>query len=279
MGTSQKQIEANRSNAAGSTGPRTAEGKARSSANALKHGLFSSQTVLSSEDRQVFGEFRQRMLDDLRPHGGLECMLADRVVCEAWRLRRAVRIEQEWMQAELTECEEDREIIPDAFDGAATVGEAVKSDFHEGRYDRLRLYEARIERSMHSALERLRAQQAERRRAIREAADRRRAARAAEQSAELIDGVPLADWQEARRRFAPETTRPLGDREARRRARLERQARREDRAPMAVPDRSVKNEPISHSGDQGIGTRDQSTGDRRQGDAGGEGMKKPRAEN
>jgi len=254
MGISQKQIEANRDNAAGSTGPRTAEGKARSSANSLKHGLFSSQTVLSSEDRQVFAEFRRQMLDDLRPRGAVQALLADRAVCEAWRLRRAVRIEQEWMQEQLTDCEEEREIIPDAYDGPATVGEAVKSDFHDGRYDRLRLYEVRIERSMHAALERLRAQQAERRRAVCEAADRRRALRAADRSEELIDGLPASEWDEARRKFAPETTRPLEDRQERRRARLERQARREDRAPMAPPDRSGKNEPISPQ--QGAETRE-----------------------
>src|SRR5262245_24482140 len=45
-----KQIEANRSNALNGKGPRTAEGKARSSRNALTHGLTAQEIVIPGED-------------------------------------------------------------------------------------------------------------------------------------------------------------------------------------------------------------------------------------
>src|SRR4051812_42325093 len=44
--TSERQREANRQNAAKSTGPKTEEGKAASSANALQHGVFAYTSVL-----------------------------------------------------------------------------------------------------------------------------------------------------------------------------------------------------------------------------------------
>ena len=48
---SEEQIEANRANAAKSTGPRTAEGKAVSKMNGFKHGIFAREVVLRGQDR------------------------------------------------------------------------------------------------------------------------------------------------------------------------------------------------------------------------------------
>ena len=59
---SKKQIEANRRNAKKSTGPKTEEGKAKSSTNARKHGLTSRQVWLSDEDEERFRVFVDRRL-------------------------------------------------------------------------------------------------------------------------------------------------------------------------------------------------------------------------
>ena len=48
--TSAAQMDANRSNAQKSTGPRTPEGKETASQNALKHGLFAREGAIRGED-------------------------------------------------------------------------------------------------------------------------------------------------------------------------------------------------------------------------------------
>jgi hypothetical protein len=50
----QAQFHANRRNAQASTGPRTPEGKAASSANATRHGLSAAFRVLPNENQEEF---------------------------------------------------------------------------------------------------------------------------------------------------------------------------------------------------------------------------------
>ena len=57
--TSLKQIEANRRNALKSTGPRSEEGKQRSSRNALRHGLTAETVVEPLEDPEDYKLFEE----------------------------------------------------------------------------------------------------------------------------------------------------------------------------------------------------------------------------
>jgi hypothetical protein len=88
-----KRVEANDYTAQRPTGPRTAEGKARSSKNALRHGLRSPAPVLSGESAQEWERHRVGVVGSLAPAAGLEAELADRVALSLWRLRRAVAYE------------------------------------------------------------------------------------------------------------------------------------------------------------------------------------------
>ena len=89
----EEQTNANRRNAAKSTGPRTTEGKAASSRNALKHGLCADQHLLPGEDPEDF----RLLLDDLfgrfRPVGDGEETLVLRIAADQWRLDRALPME------------------------------------------------------------------------------------------------------------------------------------------------------------------------------------------
>ena len=147
---SQKQREANRNNALLSTGPRTAEGKAIVSQNALKHGLLSREVVLQDESKEQFGGFCERLMADLAPAGELEYMLADRIVAAAWRLGRAGRIEREMMEADVSNGRDEafghsgrRETL-----GACFSLDMIKHDSY-GKFTR---YEAHIERALYKAL-------------------------------------------------------------------------------------------------------------------------------
>lgn len=91
--TTIKQVAANRANAKKSTGPRTREGKAKSSLNALKHGLLAEAAVLPDEDAAAFSSFADALIAELRPEGALEELLAGQIVNLAWRLRRASLVE------------------------------------------------------------------------------------------------------------------------------------------------------------------------------------------
>ena len=88
-----KRSIANRENAKKSTGPKTAEGKAASKMNAIKHGLLAQDVVLRGESPDEFDALRDDLVDEIRPVGCLEIQLAERAAACFWRLRRAQRIE------------------------------------------------------------------------------------------------------------------------------------------------------------------------------------------
>ncbi len=97
--TSPKQIEANRANAARSTGPRTDAGKAVVSQNAVRHGLRAQRIVIEGESRAAFEDFRNRLTAEYAPADTVERLLVDRIAAGFWRLRRTGRIEAEMFDA------------------------------------------------------------------------------------------------------------------------------------------------------------------------------------
>ena len=97
MKPTDKQIAANRRNAAKSTGPITPAGKAIAAHSSLKHGLLAQEIVVDAgedaESQEQFDALLTDLKDQFEPQGPLEEMLVEKIAVAYWRLRRAHRYE------------------------------------------------------------------------------------------------------------------------------------------------------------------------------------------
>ena len=91
----ESQTAANRHNAESSTGPRSIDGKSRSSRNAITFGIYSASDFVRPEDTHLYHLFCEGFQQSLRPEGALEQTLAAEIIHAAWRLRRCAAIESE----------------------------------------------------------------------------------------------------------------------------------------------------------------------------------------
>ncbi len=171
--SSEAQIIANRRNSQKSTGPRSPEGKAVVSQNAVKHGLFALEAVISGESRADFDIYRNEMLSELAPVGPMESMLAERIISLSWRLKRLERMQNQAIDVmierdgpnPLTKLaqsllpKDQRQVPADASasNGDLVLGRVAIKDYSNSRVlDRLLMYERRIENSMFKTIEELR---------------------------------------------------------------------------------------------------------------------------
>jgi hypothetical protein len=82
-------------------GPRTAEGKRRSSRNARKHALLTTELNLSTEERSEFDDVKKGLLQELMPNTPILQLLFEIVVADAWRMKLAFRGEQRAVKKQL----------------------------------------------------------------------------------------------------------------------------------------------------------------------------------
>jgi hypothetical protein len=151
------QVDANRSNAQKSTGPRTPEGKETASQNALTHGLFAREGVIRGEDGEEFEVHREMLLEQLNPAGALEEILAARIVDLSWRLKRAVQDQSEAFAALYDRQTAGAEEPQEPAERAGMIGRMILEDFsRDAVLERLLRYERRIESSLYRTLNELR---------------------------------------------------------------------------------------------------------------------------
>ena len=139
--SSTPQLTANQANAQHSTGPRTDEGKARVSHNALRHGLTARHLVIRDDERDEFADLLNSLSSELDPQGATETVAFHELLHAAWSLHRFRRIE----------AEASRGTIEDFTDPATVTV-----------LDRLTRYQSRAQRAWQKALHELRVLQTNR---------------------------------------------------------------------------------------------------------------------
>jgi hypothetical protein len=91
-----------RINGAKSRGPRTPQGKARSSLNALKHGHYATNAIiLSNEDPEALEDLVTAFVQVIRPLNPVEYRLVRELAGIDWRLARLVAVDSRILDHEL----------------------------------------------------------------------------------------------------------------------------------------------------------------------------------
>ena len=158
--TSEARIAANRANSLKSCGPKSIEGKERSRANALKHGLTGEGVVLSNEDAAEVNRRFAAFQDELRPSGEVGLALVRRAAVCSVRMERGVSQETAALSERVCQAEADFEVPEgvDAAEGARLRAEAGRRAMFDPSKEAslARKYEAAAERGFFRALKELR---------------------------------------------------------------------------------------------------------------------------
>ena len=170
---SEKQLDANRSNAqnsepvrhaASAPNPRNAEApvntsaqepradepRKRSSLNALRHGLTGQVTAMTDEDRAAHDKLSKALIQSLAPEGAMELQLAQRIATDSWRLNRASAIEDNIFA--LGQLQNGGQACPDVpqIDAALTTAHVFTQESKQLQL--LTLYEQRLNRAVQKNL-------------------------------------------------------------------------------------------------------------------------------
>ena len=177
---SERRIEANRRNAQRSTGPRSLAGKTRSSINALRHGITGQVSIMNEEDRGAHDKFCQELIDRFQPDDPLELQFASLIAEDFWRLQRIRAVENDILAlgnfSDAADIDVDHPEIHASLTRARTFLDQSKD------FERLTLYEQRINRSIEKNRRQLEDLQAERKRLRQQALEQ----------ACLLSQVPVA---------------------------------------------------------------------------------------
>jgi len=151
----QRQIQINNNR---DGGPVTPEGKEISKLNATKHGLLSKQVVLKDENQEEYDLLHGSILEEVKPKGEIEKVLAERISTNIWRLKRLLKVEKNFMELQIGK--NDRHwndplqttwdmVVPDEDRKRTGVTNYIDNNMVE----KIIRYEASLERGLFKAIE------------------------------------------------------------------------------------------------------------------------------
>src|ERR1700722_14049499 len=83
-----------------STGPKTEAGKATSSRNAIRTGLYAARDFIRPEEEEEYAQTLIQLMDELIPEGTVEQTFATEIMGATWRLRRCRLVEEAFSSIE-----------------------------------------------------------------------------------------------------------------------------------------------------------------------------------
>ena len=159
---SDRQLDANRRNAAKSHGPITPEGRAAVRLNALQHGFTAAEIILPTVEEKIdFEQFRFAFEAEYNPVGPTEEVLVEDIVTARWRLNRIRKMEPGFFSLRLAVMNDRIQDDFSALDPQAHLALVVRNDAQDAdTYGKMSRYEGRFERTFYKALKELQRLQA-----------------------------------------------------------------------------------------------------------------------
>jgi hypothetical protein len=146
----EKQILANRGNAKKSTGPKTEEGKLRTSLNAMRHGLTGQVTLMPEEDRKAFKQFCDEIVASFNPATPMERQIVHSIAADNWRLNRMRAMEDNILALGHSTPAAEAETGHPEIHAAVTAARVYSDDPQQ--FQLLSLYIQRTNREIHRSL-------------------------------------------------------------------------------------------------------------------------------
>ena len=104
------QISANQKNAQHSSGPKSEEGKAKSSQNNFRHGFTGAFFLLDWEDADAFADLIAGLRNEHQPATLSESLLVDRMAQHYWLTQRALTLQEVTFNREVPLCEHEKQL-------------------------------------------------------------------------------------------------------------------------------------------------------------------------